>query len=71
MIPDMIVQEYNHSRWVFSHMDLHSGNIIVDDNFQFKGIIDWDLNSGSSITKNSNFPEITRIHTWRHSPGMQ
>ncbi|RAQ48708.1 hypothetical protein AFGD_010750 [Aspergillus flavus] len=44
MIPQYVVPEHQNSPWVFVHVDLHNDNIIIDEEYNIKGIIDWDCN---------------------------
>lgn len=39
MVPRYVVPEYDNSPWVVLHGDLHSGNIIVDENFNLRGFV--------------------------------
>ena len=38
MIPHNVVKEYEHSPWVVIHPDLHHANIIIDDEFNIRGL---------------------------------
>ena len=40
-VPSMIVEEYLHGPFPLCHMDLHYNNILVDDEFNITGIVDW------------------------------
>ncbi|KAF7627464.1 hypothetical protein AFLA_002845 [Aspergillus flavus NRRL3357] len=40
MIPLYVVPEHQNSPWVFVHVDLHNDNIIIDEEYNIKGIID-------------------------------
>jgi aminoglycoside phosphotransferase (APT) family kinase protein len=58
MIPDMVVWEYNAAPWVLNHIDLHGGNIIVDEQFIIKGIIDWDFTVAAPLQKAATWPKL-------------
>ena len=36
-VPQYVVDLHNHSHWAVFHPDLHSGNIIVDGDWNIKG----------------------------------
>lgn len=40
-LPSIIVDEYIHGPFPLCHMDFHFNNILVDDDFNITGIIDW------------------------------
>ncbi|RDL39360.1 uncharacterized protein BP5553_03700 [Venustampulla echinocandica] len=40
-LPAMVVEEYVRGPFPLCHMDLHYGNILVDDDYNITGIIDW------------------------------
>ena len=40
-IPSMIIDNYIHGPFPICHMDFHYGNILIDNDFNITGIIDW------------------------------
>ena len=40
-LPSMVVEEFIHGPFPLCHMDLHYNNILIDDEFNITGIIDW------------------------------
>ena len=40
-LPSMIIEEFIHGPFPLCHIDLHYNNILIDDDFNITGIIDW------------------------------
>jgi len=40
-LPSMIIDNYIHGPFPICHMDFHYNNILIDDDFNITGIIDW------------------------------
>ena len=40
-VPSMIIDDYIHGPFPICHMDFHYGNILIDDEYNITGIIDW------------------------------
>lgn len=40
-LPSMIVEDFIHGPFPLCHIDLHYNNILIDDDFNITGIIDW------------------------------
>ena len=40
-LPQMLVEEHVHGPFPLCHIDLHHGNILIDDDYHITGIIDW------------------------------
>ncbi len=40
-LPSMIIEDFLHGPFPLCHIDLHYNNILIDDDFNITGIIDW------------------------------
>src|SRR5437588_10776973 len=40
-LPSMVAEEHIHGPFPLGHLDWHYGNMLVDDDFNITGIIDW------------------------------
>lgn len=70
MVPKHIVPEYDDSPWVVVHGDLHNGNIIVDEEFNIRGVIDWDFTFASPLQKAATFPKLLENVPGSAPPGL-
>ncbi|KAE8306820.1 hypothetical protein BDV41DRAFT_582972 [Aspergillus transmontanensis] len=70
MIPQYVVPEHEHSPWVFVHVDLHNDNIIIDEEYNIKGIIDWDCNFAVPLQKAATFPKLLENVPGGAPPGL-
>ncbi|KNG82932.1 hypothetical protein ANOM_007954 [Aspergillus nomiae NRRL 13137] len=58
MIPRYVVAQHENCPWVFVHVDLHNDNIIIDEEYNIKGIIDWDCNFAVPLQKAATLPKL-------------
>ncbi|GAB1194032.1 hypothetical protein APSETT444_003269 [Aspergillus pseudonomiae] len=58
MIPRYVDAQHENCPWVFVHVDLHNDNIIIDEEYNIKGIIDWDCNFAVPLQKAATFPKL-------------
>ena len=75
----MIVDKYIHGPFPVCHMDFHYGNILIDNDFNITGIIDWsstqtvplerftitpEFATSRDLSAEENEPSITRRKTF-------
>ncbi|KAE8331516.1 hypothetical protein BDV39DRAFT_201166 [Aspergillus sergii] len=70
MIPRYVVPEHENSPWVFVHVDLHNDNIIIDEEYNIKGIIDRDCNFAVPLQKAATFPKLLENVPGAAPPGL-
>ena len=59
---DILERHFDKEELIFSHIDLHQSNIIVDDKMNILGVIDWEY--ANRYPKNN----IINIHNKTHHP---
>ena len=69
VIPQFVVQRYDNAPWVLMHCDLHSGNLIVDEDLKLKGIIDWDVTFAMPLQKAASWPKLLQYIPGAVPPG--
>ena len=57
-VPAMVVPEFLHGPFPLYHVDLHFGNILVDEDFNITGMIDWTNVQTVPIERFTTMPEI-------------
>ncbi|KDQ53299.1 hypothetical protein JAAARDRAFT_61348 [Jaapia argillacea MUCL 33604] len=63
-IPSMVLEEYIYGPFPLCHLDFHHGNILLDDDFNVVGIVDWSGAQTIPLEGFSIIPELAR------PPGM-
>ncbi|KAK2765227.1 hypothetical protein FQN54_008926 [Arachnomyces sp. PD_36] len=64
MVSQYVMPEHENSYWAAIHPDLHSDNIVVDDEWNIIGLIDWNLMFAQPLQKGAVFPKLIE-----HIPG--
>ena len=57
-VPSMIIDEYLHGPFPLCHMDFHFNNILIDDEFNITGIIDWSDAQTVPVERFTITPEL-------------
>lgn len=57
-LPSIIVEEFIHGPFPLCHIDLHYNNILIDDDFNITGIIDWSDSQTVPLELFLNSPEF-------------
>ncbi len=70
IIPEFVVSQYDNAPWVLMHGDLHSGNLIVDEDLNLKGIVDWDFTFAMPLQKAASWPKLLQYIPGAVPPGQ-
>ncbi|KAJ5807847.1 hypothetical protein N7474_009116 [Penicillium riverlandense] len=57
-LTSMITEEHIYGPFPLSHLDLHYGNILVDENYRITGILDWSCAQTVPIERFAICPEL-------------
>ncbi|CAF9924363.1 hypothetical protein IMSHALPRED_006163 [Imshaugia aleurites] len=58
-LPSMIVENFIHGPFPLCHIDLHYNNILIDEDFNITGIIDWSDSQTVPLERFLTTPEFT------------
>ncbi|KAI1173436.1 kinase-like domain-containing protein [Nemania sp. FL0916] len=62
-VPRIIVEAAMHGPFPLCHVDLHSGNLLLDDDYNLRGVIDWNQAQTVPVERLAVFPETSAFST--------